>query len=296
MTQITGTTEAEAVAQIAREAGRYEAISPDGKPIGLLIPPGGTYAVYDAERHGATPNRKRGVVTLHEPASLAAYVNRHGGLGVQLYADVRARSITAVLNDHEAADVGGDPGSRPGWRDHRAHLQLRHSPEWEAWAALDGAPLSQTQFAEHLELHYPDVVEPDHATMLEVARTLEVTKDVAFRGSQRLENGEQQLRYEEQVEGRAGSRGELEVPTSFVLSLRVFEGTEPIPVEARLRYRLDSGTLRIGYHLHRAEDAVRNAFDRLLVEVENSTGLAALRGAAPTPVEAGTDSWVVAHG
>lgn len=243
----------------------------------------------DRERHKGAPDRKRGSITVHEHKSLARYVGVHEIVGhTALYADVRARSIVAVINGHgELAenDTPGDEGASAGWGDHRATLTLRHSPEWEAWKSKDGQWLKQAALAEHFQDNYVDITNPDHATMLELAQTFQATNSVDFKSAHRLKDGNTGLRYEETSDAKAGQKGDLEIPDEFTLVLRVFEGLEEVEVQARLRYRIREGELAIGYRLVRPEDHVRTAFDTLLADVEDTTGLTAYRAVAPTALQ-----------
>jgi len=279
----------QAIIDVAQEAATATPVVSEGTTDWVAHANGVGITQIDRERHQATPSRKRGVVTVHEHASLARYVGAHEIVGhTALYADVRERRIVAVINGHGGLaenDTPGDEGGPAGWGDHRAALTLRHSPEWEAWTAQDGRWLGQAVLAEHFQDNYVDIIEPDHATMLELAQTFQATSFVDFKSAHRLKDGNTGLRYEETSDARAGQKGELEIPDEFTLSLRVFEGLDPVEVQARLRYRVRDGSLVIGYRLVRPEDHVRAAFDALLADVEGTTGLVAYRAVAPSALQ-----------
>lgn len=66
--------------------------------------------------------------------------------------------------------------------------------------------------------------------------------------------------------------------SSFVVGVAPFEGSAGYKIRARLRYRLAEGTLFIGYVLDRPDKVVRAAFDDVLAEVEQTTGLKSFAG------------------
>lgn len=279
---MTDTSEAAAIAQIAREAGRAYELEED--VVGVLVPPDAEHHVLDLERYEPVPRRKRGTVTLHEPVSFAHYVQGYSSPATNLYADVRDGDIVAVLNDHqqEGDDTGG-----PGWGDHRAVLDLRHSHEWRTWTGHNGKWQRQEQFAEFIEDSYPDIVDPDHATMLEIAQSIEASSSGTFKSKQRLHDGQVALRYEETVDAKAGQRGDLTIPETFTVALRVWEGLDPVQLTCRLRYRIHDGQLTIGYKLERLDDVKDRAFADIVDTVEQHTGATCLRGTAPDPVTVG---------
>lgn len=279
-----GGTEAGVVARLAREAGEPQTIS-DGKAVGVLVPEGASLDVRDLERYANEPRRKRGTVRLHDPASFASYVNAHADSGTAVYADARGGVVTAVLNGHEPEREGG---AVPGWGDHRAVLALRHSHEWLTWINRDGKLTEQVEFAQFVEDNYADIVEPDHATMLEIASSMDATSSAAFKSRQRLADGQVQFAYEETIQAKAGQRGDLKIPEVFTVALRVFDGIDPVLIRARLRYRISGGGLSIGYRLERLPTVQESAFDGVVHVVDAELdGGACLRAAAPEPVSAG---------
>ena len=86
------------------------------------------------------------------------------------------------------------------------------------------------------------------------------------------------IRYEENIEGRAGKSGDMEIPTRITLALAPFEGGEPYKVTARLRYRLNNGTLTLGVVLDQLDDVLRGAFGDIVEKVEQATNLNVLHG------------------
>lgn len=247
----------------------------DAAPLySVVVPEGGEHVVVDVGNllaaYQDTPRRKKGSVALTIPASLTQYVNRHKVPGTEMFADWRQRKVVAVLNDH---DTDG-----PGWGDHRAVLTLVPTPEWMRWTAHDNKYLSQVEFAEHIIDTTADVVDPSAADLLEMAETFEATKQVNFRSGSRLKDGQRQLNYVETIEAQAGRHGDVTIPDAILLNLSPFDGADLVALSARIRYRIDSGSLRIGYVLDRPDLVLREAFAQVTSGVEEQTGITALWG------------------
>lgn len=210
------------------------------------------------------PRRLMGTATLHQPISWLAYVARHAGPGTEVFADVTEDRVTAVLDGPEST-----PGSsRPGWGQHRAVLDLTPSDAWRAWTNVHDRWLTQDAMAEHLEARTPDLVEPDAATMLEIAQTIKATTGVKFESRSVLHNGERQLRYVESIDGQAGQRGDLTIPQQLTLRLQPWRGADlAVPVTARFRYRINGGQLALGVVLDRITEVKDAAWAALVDEL-----------------------------
>lgn len=215
---------------------------------------GTTHArILDTEHLRTAPRRVMASRTFRSALDLATYARLHRTDTTTAWCDMQSGRITVVLDDHGPQN--------PSWVSHIATLIPRKTLAWERWLALDGQLVDQVTFAEHLEQSLPEIVEPDGATLLEVAQTFQQSTKLAFRAGTRLSDGRLQLRYEEEVETSAGVTGQLDVPTEFVLALEPVEGSEPFRVEARLRTRVREGKLSIGYVLVRPRDTWEAAID-----------------------------------
>lgn len=247
----------------------------EGQDYAFVVPAGGTVERIDNDLDvfRPRPRRKTGQVQLSDAASFAAYYRKHAEEegASELYASLSSHSCVGVLNGH-SDDV-------PGWGDHRVVLQLRKTPAWTAWEALDRKLVDQVRFAEHIEDRLADCVDPPGAAMLELAQSFHAQTKVSFESSRRLSSGQRQLEYREEVNASAGRKGQITIPETFALGLIPFEGGGPYRVEARLRYRMTDGHLAIGYALTRPEDVLREAFGDAVAAIEATLGIKALMGA-----------------
>lgn len=224
----------------------------------IVVPPGWQTVDYDPERWADRPRRRRGTVRLRDAGSFVTYVELFGADPV-VYVDDDRRNIVAVLNDH------GE--SAAGWRDHRAVLEPRPDRAWERWVALSGQWATQEVLAEVIETHLDTVVDPDAATMLELATTFEATERAEFQSGVVLQSGARQLVYRQTVEARGGGAGELEIPAKVVLSLSPFEGVAQREIDARFRYRIREGKLALALILDGTEDVLDEVFAEFANEI-----------------------------
>lgn len=246
----------DAIVGVAQTAGAPKVLDPE-KPVGIVVPAGATLQLPDLSAWRQAPTRKRGVYLPATVDSFAAYVEQHLIPGqTTIWVHPSSGAVTAVFDDHGSAHQG--PGV-PGFGQHRAELALGLTPEWLYWESHDREMLSQESFAEHVEGGMEEILEPDAAVMLEVAQTFHATNSATFRSSTRLHSGEQRLQYDEELQASAGAAGDLTVPTTLLLGIAPFIGEEPYRIAARMRFRLSSGVLRLGYQLDRPESVKQHA-------------------------------------
>lgn len=105
--------------------------------------------------------------------------------------------------------------------------------------------------------------------VLEIAQSFHAHTTAQFRSAQRLSSGETKLVYDEEVRASAGKTGELEVPRVLELGISPFVGEAAVRINAQLRYRVASGTLRIGYKLERPEQVVRDAVETMAAKLRS---------------------------
>ncbi|ONI73104.1 hypothetical protein ALI144C_44960 [Actinosynnema sp. ALI-1.44] len=222
--------------------------------------------VTDLEPQLAAPRRARGGAALHDPGDFAAYVKRLANpQHTSVWADIESGRVTAVLDDHAHVSL-------PGWRSHTAHLALQPDPDWQAWTKLDGQLVDQLQFAEFLEQRMHSIINPAAADIYEVATSLQAKRTVAFRSGLRQKSGDVTFTYDEQTTAQAGQKGQLEIPDQFVIRAAPFAYVAPVELTAKLRYRISSGDLRIGYQLLRPEEIRRDAFSVIVGEIRGYLG------------------------
>jgi uncharacterized protein YfdQ (DUF2303 family) len=246
-------SDAEDIIAVARQATIPTELAP-GK-IYLAVDADGGQKVVSTEQYGEHPLHKQAGRTVRDVRSLLTYLDKHAVDGeTEVYADPKDSTIVAVLDAHAGQ------GLHAGREAHTVTLALQHSEPWKRWTELDGKEMPQLVFANFIEDNLPDIVKPLPADMLEVAQSLQGSVKVEWKNSERLGNGQTKLQYEESVEARAGHKGDLEIPTEFVIALRPYLGGEVYGVKVRLRYRLDHGRVLFTYLLDRPFAVLEEAF------------------------------------
>jgi uncharacterized protein YfdQ (DUF2303 family) len=218
----------------------------------------------------------RAVVKVDDAASFLNYVNRYKDGDSVVFANLTGRSFEAVIDYHGVAT--------PRWGKHRATFACATTSAWNTWAAANKKAMSQVEFAQFVEENIPNIAQPAGADLLEMCLTLEAKKDATFRSSARLTDGRTQFRYEEEIEGKAGAtNGNVAIPSLFVLAIEPFQGVGQKAIEARFRYRISEGVLKLWFELVRPDDVLKAAFDGIVADIRTALGeTPVIAGAAPS--------------
>lgn len=254
----TGGNEAAAIIEVAQEAAKFDVvdIDVDGKTLKAVVDRDGKLLVTDLEKYKGRPDRTIGVYRPATVKSFMAYVDTHQVSDeTTIWVHPTSGQIEAIFDDNSAADNG--------WGSHRAVLNLVPTEEWKFWLSNDGRFLPQQAFAEHLQDGLIDISSPDGAELLEIAQSIQATTSAKFRQAVQLSNGEVKMVYDEDIEGKAGKAGNLEIPQEFELYLSPFVGSNPEFVKARFRYRIKDGELSLGYKLEQPDRLIRTVLDRI---------------------------------
>ncbi len=252
------------VVRLAQQGIRPHDIHPEQDEISLqafVLEKDQRVVQVDTERFAALPERQRGTYRLQELQSLVDSTKEFTE-DPDVWVDSQSGKAIAVCNDQRGTD--------PGWGDLRLEFTPRHTEEWDFWMKANGALVNQAQFADHIEGGLPEIVDPDGATMLEIANSIQVSSASAFRSSQKIESGEVHFTYETDVEGTAGRAGELAIPRLITLRMSPFVGEEEVELTARFLYRVNSGTLSLGYRIERPERAVATCVKRMVNQLRDS--------------------------
>lgn len=271
--------------------------SPDGAPAQFAVVP-------DVDETGRTsvrlvslkafvdeyrekPVRRTGVARMLDPASLIGHINRFKDEDSAVFADTnRTRpSLTAVLDYHKQGASGA-----PRFGVHRSQYAFPLSVEWEAWTKANGADMDQVNFAEFIEDHLLDVIDPKIASdkakefadkcmvefagpskLLELSRGLSINVGVKLANQVNLQSGEKQIQFEETHTNRDGKM--LKVPGAFLIGIPVFRADARYEVCVRLRYRTGAAGLTWCMDLWRHEEVFDHAILQACELVKKETGL-----------------------
>lgn len=234
----------------------------------VVVPEG--YKVQDLEHLFQTPARVHGHRTMRDVDSFVATVAMNAGDNTILYGCLNPPSFKAVFNESSTG--------APGWADHTCTYDCALAIEWKTWKGSDGKQMDQAAFAKFIEDNAPDCLDPTAADMIEIARTLEAKKKVNFASAVRLDNGQTDLTYEEEIQGTA-AKGRLQIPQVFQIAIPVFENSARYTVEARLRYRIgEGGKLSLWYDLVRPHKTLEAQVREVWKQISASLGMTVLNG------------------
>lgn len=264
-----GLSDAATAAELAIVSTAPQSAAPDAAPF-VMAPAG--YAVVSVEHTLPEPVRAHGTITVHDARSFCELVAQLRDSRTRLYGLHGPQpTFVAVLNDHQR--------NSPAWRDHRVAYNCPLSREWKTWTATDGKAMSQAEFARWMEDNAIDCVEPAAADMIEIARSLEAKKKVNFASGVRLSDGQTEFTYEEEIKGTA-AKGKLQIPEVFVVALPPLEGGARYRLDARLRYRIDSGRLVMWFDLLRPHKVLEHAASEVWGQIATTLGCQIINGAA----------------
>lgn len=263
---IESASEAGTIADLAQQAAEPKRV--DVGVVLAIADRSGAVKIVDTDAYDATPRHVSASRTVTDAESFVKYVKRHAIPGTEVYAHTTSSSVVAVIDSHE------DASGEPGWQKHKLTLTLEHTKAWKAWAERDLGQnprgwFGQEEFAEFIEDRALDVIDPDHARLIELATRFEATKKVDFSQATRLDNGEVQFQYTETVGAKKGTKDSIDFPKDLQLALRPYVGGPIYSVFASLRYRISSEGLRLGYALQRPENILEAAFSDIVTEIRD---------------------------
>lgn len=236
----------------------------------LVIPANAT--VYDLEKLLNAPRRIQQKITFARLDSFCSYVNEFKKSGTRIFVNSKTGGAHAILDYHTAEAAS--------WKSHSAKFDPVFTESWQKWNGSNNQSFDQRKFALFIEDNALDIIEPAPAEMLDISQTLTAVINVNFKKGTHLENGSEQLQYEETIDAKAGRRGQLEVPSIFTLEISVFEGRPKRRVQARLRYSIKEGVLSFSYALIRLQEILNPEIEQLSEDIAKQTGTRPLFGFA----------------
>lgn len=226
----------------------------------------------DLETLLANPRATKAHAKLAGPADFLAYVARHKLDNTVVWCDFNPQTFklkfTAVIDEHAKGIAG--------WRRHTAELDPLMSAEWKVWKDAERKPVGQTPFAEFLQEHAEDIASTDATVaagfptalqMLTMATNFVHNEERSLKSSVRLQSGGVRLSYV--ADADKGTTEEMAMFERFQIGIPVFHGAGAWAIDARLKYRNNSGKLSFHYELVRA-DRVHQAAAEALIEVVRS--------------------------
>ena len=231
------------------------------------------------------PARRAGTVRVRNVAAFAAYFGKHADEHSEVYGDLEAATVTAVLDAHRGSDHDdGEDDASARWQQHRLVLALKTTQAWDAWLEFDRKMMPQVAFAEFLEDNYRDLAPEGPvkaADLLEAAQHFTASTKTEFISGQRLRSGDLEIVLNEQTTAAAGKQRKIEIPEEFSLAIAPYEDCGRSLITARFRYRVSNGSLLLGYFLNQPERVREDAVREIAEQVANETEREVWLGVAP---------------
>jgi uncharacterized protein YfdQ (DUF2303 family) len=242
------------------------------------------------EAYRQKPAFKRGTAKALTLQSFIDLTNRHKTEHSAVFADTnwRAPAFTAVIDYHAKESAGAADNLK-----HRIGYTFPASEEWQAWVALNGEVLTQSDFAAFLEDRIADLSAPtdaerialerdfnttvaNPAQLMQLSRGMQVHVESVVKDVTHLASGEASIIFEEMH--KDGDGKPLKVPGIFMLSIAPFFMGEKISLPVRLRYRKKGTGLVWFYQMYRPDQFVTERVRDDLITVADKTELPTFEG------------------
>jgi uncharacterized protein YfdQ (DUF2303 family) len=229
----------------------------------------------DAKATEPGPINPAGTLTLLTPESFGRAITDHRDDRTKVFADNEKSEIIAVFDFLEIGGIKKD-SRQSGWGQLRAAISFAESRKLKEWRkTLDW--MNQMDFANFLEDHLEDVLEPSGQHLLEIATDLEASSTGGFKGKVNLDNGSVRLSYQDEVETT------VEVPRKLTLGIPLFEHGDRYKLGARLRFVIQGGSVKFRLLFTNLQDAKEQEFERIVQEIEEKTSQPIYRGRLALP-------------
>lgn len=229
----------------------------------------------DLEHLLPAPRATKAHAKLAGPADFLAYVARHKKPETLVWCDFNPQSFrlkfTAVIDEHA--------NGSPGWRRHTAELDPLFSAEWKVWKdTWDRKAQPQTPFAEFLQENGTDIASTEESSkagyptalqILTMATNFVMNEERSFKSAVRLQSGGVRMTYV--ADPDKGTTEDMAMFEKFQIGIPVFHGGGAWAIDARLKYRNNSGKLSFHYELVRPDRVHQAAAEALIDQVR--TGL-----------------------
>lgn len=234
------------------------------------------YKIQSLEGFKTNPDLKKGRITVVAANSFTQYFASHFEAGRStIYATIDQGAskfkVVGVLDDHYAV-----PGIySAGWRQHMVVYTPTRSKEFADWTEKDGVKMSQEDFADFIEDHIDDFNSgdgkfPTGGAMMTMATNFQMTSEKVFKRKIDNTTGGAQLEYVDKADGATAAM--VDMHKRFSIGIPVFDDdTQKYRIEARLRFRSESGKVVFWYDLVRKDLAFKDAALSKLAKIEEVT-------------------------
>lgn len=242
----------------AATAGGTIMVNGEGRILGLIHHKDTHFVPLDELNEA--PRHRKANIQLATFEAFQAYVTRYHNPGFSIiYSDTLNRKLVCVFDDFpKSEDV------YPAWRFHRATLELKLSPELLQWLTFTEYK-SQDQFAEFLNLHAGQIVQPAAADILEIVTQFEAVDQASLTSKTRARDGRVQFAFT-----RESKVLSVDIPGELTIQIPLFAFATPVTLTAQIRFRIRDRGLHFCLVFTDLEDLLKAYWQSLLDDLRTS--------------------------
>lgn len=207
------------------------------------------------------PTFKSGSVQVLDVPSFALYFAKHESDSTKTSASVGQSEVTSTFDWHSQ--------EYPGRGVHSLSLVCQKTLEWQKLKNASGQTFSQTKFADFIDDLSHCFEKPDPAQLSEIVLNLEGANNAVWNSRFDRVSGGVQIAYTE--EAQAKTKSGVLFPTQGTVACPVFVGGPPVQFLVKFRYRVNEGSLSVGFVLDQIDKWEREAFLATVKQVEEAT-------------------------
>lgn len=224
------------------------------------------------------PSRIQATPSFSDIAGFADYIVEFKEDGTRIFIDDERRRFTTVFDCHHKG--------QPAWGDHSASLDVELSREWLRFKSFNEKKMAAIDFAEFIEDNVAYITGPvTGVDLLAMAQSMKVKLKGDLEVEETLHAGMKKLLITDEsvVRGTNSDKKEMAFPEKVELSLRVFKNGLTYPIEVFLRMRKSDRGLTFWIKIPDPEAIEEAAFDQVIDQVKEATGLPTLKGSFVGP-------------
>lgn len=207
-----------------------------------------------------------------EPESFKQYIIAFKSSTAICHASLSQNKIVAVLDYHGDARKDDRDDAVPQRCSHTVTLECPFDLDYAKWRAIFGEPLSQNDFGNVLEDLVHTISEPAVADLQEAIDNLRIDKAVRFQSKVNRRNGNVTFSYDDvDSPGQVDGGGTVSLPEEVRIVLAIFQGGPAIELVAKLRYRLEKGSVKFFLVVPGLDVIEREQFRRIAEDVRSVT-------------------------
>lgn len=252
----------------------------------FLVLPKNYLEVVDIEKHLLYPRKIRKNIHFIEAQSFVDYFKQFRvNFEPQIFATVDDSGmkflcifdydISGKFREATAETPAAQRIAQPLWNCHLAKLSMAYHRDYANLRGHADKWISQEEFALFIEENAHLFVNPDAASMMELAQELKGNMSVSWQSGKRLSNGAVTMEYVQTIDA-VSKRGQMEVPEYLDMKCPMYEGFDVKDIRAAFRWKINSDNKVLFSFRLLTKVAERAAQEEVKLKVQTDTQLPVL--------------------